>query len=155
MTTPAKGEACLLCAMEDADHGSVVFRDDLWAAEMVPGYEVPGWFILRVRRHAERITGLNADELAGFAYRARDLVAAVTRVTGAPATYLMVFGENYAHFHALVAARGEQIPPDRRGGNIVQLRLELADPAAAAELVPAVRRAYRDIAGAITTVPVP
>jgi diadenosine tetraphosphate (Ap4A) HIT family hydrolase len=147
MTIREQVNECLLCSMEDADPGNVVFRDEWWAAEIVPGYEVPGWFILRARRHAERITGLNTEELAGFAYRARDLVAAVTRVTGAPATYLLVFGENYAHFHALITARGEQVPADRRGGNILQLRSEKADPGAAARLVPAVRNAYQDIAG--------
>jgi len=65
-----------------------------------------------------------------------------------------VFGENYAHFHALVAARGEQVPADRRGGNILQLRSEKADPGAAAELVPAVRNAYQDIASIPSSVPV-
>jgi len=133
--------------MEDADDGVVVFRDDLWAAEVVPGYEVPGWFILRARRHAERITGLNGAELAGFARRARDLVAAVTEVTAAPATYLLVFGENYPHFHVLVAARGEDVPPELRAGNILKLRADHADLASAARLVPGVRAAYARLAG--------
>jgi diadenosine tetraphosphate (Ap4A) HIT family hydrolase len=133
---------CLLCAMEEADEQAVVFRDPLWAAEVVPGYDVPGWFILRARRHAERITGLDQDELSTLAWRARDLVAAVTEVTGAPATYLMVFGENYPHFHVLVAARGEDIPPELRAGNILQLRAGHADPEAARKLVPTVRAAY-------------
>ena len=47
-----------------------MFRDDLWAAEIVPGYDVPGLFILRARRHAERLTGLDDGELAAFARRA-------------------------------------------------------------------------------------
>ena len=38
---------CLICAMEDADDAVVVARDDLWACEIVPGYEGPGWFVLR------------------------------------------------------------------------------------------------------------
>ena len=133
---------CLLCAMERADEQAVVFRDPLWAAEVVPGYDVPGWFILRARRHAERITGLDPDELSTLGLRARDLVAAVTEVTGAPATYLMVFGENYPHFHALIAARGHDVPPELRAGNILKLRADRADLAAAGELVPAVRSAY-------------
>lgn len=137
---------CLLCSMEDADENSVVFRDDHWAAEVVPGYEVPGWFILRARRHAERITGLHDEELASLAYRARDLVAAVSQVMQAPATYLLVFGENYPHFHAMVAARTASIPTDRRGGDIMKLRLEQADAVASAALVPAVRDAYRKLA---------
>lgn len=133
---------CLLCTMEQADETSVVFRDPLWAAEVVPGYDVPGWFILRARRHAERITGLDDEELSSYGRRARDLVAAVTDVTGAPAIYQLVFGENYRHFHALVAARGHDVPPELRAGNLLQLRADHANLAAASELVPAVRSAY-------------
>ncbi|MFB7031953.1 MULTISPECIES: hypothetical protein [unclassified Streptomyces] len=114
---------------------------------MVPGYDVPGWFVLRVRRHAERITGLDEDELASFGRRAHDLVAAVTEATGAPATYLMVFGENHPHFHVLITARGKDVPADRRSGNILRLLAERADPEAAVRLVPAVRRAYELLAG--------
>ena len=114
--------------MEGADESSVVFRDPLWAAEIVPGYDVPGWFILRARLHAERITGLDDEELSSFGRRARDLVAAVTDVTGAPATYLLVFGENYPHFHALIAARGHDVPPDLRAGNLLKLRAERHRP---------------------------
>jgi diadenosine tetraphosphate (Ap4A) HIT family hydrolase len=138
---------CLLCSMEQADEASVVFRDPLWAAEVVPGYDVPGWFILRARRHAERITGLDDEELASYGRRTRDLVAAVTEVTDAPATYQLVFGENYPHFHTLIAARGDDVPPDLRAGNILRLRTERADLAAAGQLVPAVRRAYARLAG--------
>lgn len=148
MAHNGRPENCLLCTMEDAEPGSVIFRDDLWAAEVVPGYEVPGWFILRARRHAERITGLDDDELASLAFRARDLVGAVREVADAPATYLLVFGENYPHFHLLIAARNAEVPADRRGGDIMKLRLEQADPAAAMALVPAVRAAYQKLAAA-------
>ncbi len=135
-------DECLLCTMETADEDVIMFRDDLWAAEVVPGYDVPGWVILRARRHAERITGLDEAELATFAQRCRDLVAAVSDVTGAPATYLMIFGENYPHFHALIAARGADVPAELRAGNILQLRHDHTDPTAAAALIPALRVAY-------------
>jgi diadenosine tetraphosphate (Ap4A) HIT family hydrolase len=145
-------QTCLLCTLDAADEDAVVFRDELWAAEIVPGYEVPGWYILRVRRHAERITGLNTDELDTFSYRARNLVAAVTEVTGAEATYLLVFGENYPHFHALVVPRGADVPPERRAGDILKLRLEQFDPAGARQLLPAVQAAYTRAAGRTGTV---
>ncbi|MFJ2060120.1 hypothetical protein ACIOMM_29835 [Streptomyces sp. NPDC087908] len=80
----------------------------------------------------------------------RDLVAAVTEATGAPATYLLVFGENHPHFHALVTARGEDVPAARHNGDILRLRAEQADPEAATRLVPAVRRAYERLAGVAT-----
>ena len=142
MTEQVRPIDCLLCTTEDADEASVVFRDDLWAAEVIPGYDVPGWVILRARRHAERITGLTTEELEAFAFRCRDLVAAVTQVMDAPATYLLAFGESYPHFHVLVVPRGDDVPTDRRAGDILKLRLERADPAAARELVAALRTAY-------------
>lgn len=140
MSAPAD---CPICGLEQADADTTVFCDERWAAHVVPGYDVPGWVILRVRRHAERITGLDADELATFAQRAQDLTAAVAEATAAPATYLMVFGENYPHFHALIAARGTDVPPELRGGNLVRLRTERADAAAALALIPPMRAAYQ------------
>ncbi|WP_410623649.1 hypothetical protein [Amycolatopsis sp. cmx-8-4] len=136
--------------MDDIDESSVVFRDELWAAEVVPAFAVPGWFILRARRHAERITGLDDDELHTLARRARDLVTAVTDVTGAPATYLLVFGENYPHFHMVVTARGEDVPPHRRSADILKLVPGHVDPVEAVRLVPAVRRAYERAAATAT-----
>ena len=107
--------------MEESDPAARVFLDELWAAEVAPGFEVPGWFFLRARRHAEKLTGLDEAETATFGRRAHDLVSAVERVTGAPAVYLLSFGENYRHFHALVAARGDQVPPELRGWALMRL----------------------------------
>jgi diadenosine tetraphosphate (Ap4A) HIT family hydrolase len=142
VTVDGAAGSCLLCEMEHAARGTVVFRDELWAAEVAPGYEVPGWFFLRARRHAELLTGLDDAELSALGRRARDLVAAVTEATGAPATYLLHFGEKYRHFHALVAARGPEIPAGQRGGNILSLLPGHIDTAAAVALVPSVRAAY-------------
>jgi diadenosine tetraphosphate (Ap4A) HIT family hydrolase len=107
---------------------------------------VPGWFFLRVRRHAELLMGLDDAELSALGRRARDLIAAVTEATGAPATYLLHFGKNYRHFHALVAARGADIPAGLRGGYILRLRPGHVDRAAAIALVQAVRAAYEHTA---------
>lgn len=83
-------------------------------------------------------------------FRARDLMAALADVTGAPATYLLGFGENYRHFHLLFTARGEDVPLDRRAGDILKLRGERTDRAASLRLVAALRSAYARIAGART-----
>ncbi|MEV4133247.1 hypothetical protein AB0J72_13895 [Dactylosporangium sp. NPDC049742] len=133
---------CTPCEMEALEDAAVVFRDDLWAGEVLGGFDVPGWFVLRVRRHALRIGGLSDAELATYGRRARDLSAAVSEVTGAPATYLLTFGEANPHFHTLVAARGDDVPPERRLGAIMQQRTDKLDHAAALALVPAVAQAY-------------
>jgi diadenosine tetraphosphate (Ap4A) HIT family hydrolase len=144
--TTSDPDSCLICAMETAESGSVIFRDELWAAEIGPGMEVPGWFVLRTRRHAELITGLDDAETDALGRRLRALVAAVAEVTAAPATYQLVFGEDYRHFHALVTARGEHIPSDRRRGDILKLRDEgHRDVAACRAMVPKIRAAYARI----------
>ena len=120
-------DECLMCATENTTAERIVFRDDLWAAEVLPDYEVPGWFILRARRHADGITDLSDDEADALGRRARDLIAAISDVTGAPTTYIMGFGENHRHFHVLIAARGDEIPTEKRGGNIVLLRTDQID----------------------------
>lgn len=132
--------------MDEADSSAVVFRDELWACEIVPGYDVPGWFVLRVRRHALRIGGLTDRELATYGRRARDVVAAVTEVTGAPTTYLLTFSEANPHFHTLIAARGHEVPPERRFGAILEQRADKVDRTAALALVPAVAQAYGRLA---------
>jgi diadenosine tetraphosphate (Ap4A) HIT family hydrolase len=139
---------CLICEQEDAADSMTVFcEDDGWAAGIVPGYDVPGWFVLRIRRHAENLEGLTASELAAFGRRARDLTAAVRTVTGAAATYLMVFGEANPHFHALITPRTADVPAELRTGDILKLRLSHADLAGARELVPVMRAAYQHFAG--------
>ncbi len=139
------GSDCLICSMEEADPASRVFLDELWAAEVAPGYEVPGWFFLRARRHAEKLTGLDDAETATFGRRAHDLASAVERVTGAPAVYLLSLGENYLHFHALVAARGDQVPPELRGWALIKLLAKGRDALAAQALAGDVRLAYEEI----------
>jgi diadenosine tetraphosphate (Ap4A) HIT family hydrolase len=136
---------CLICSMEESDPASRVFLDDLWAAEVAPGFEVPGWFFLRARRHAEKLTGLDDAETDTFGRRAHDLLSAVEQVTGAPAVYLLSFGENYRHFHALVAARGDQVPPESRGWGLLQLLAAGRDLPAAQSLAGDVRLAYEEI----------
>lgn len=136
-------ENCLICKSEDAEDAAVVFRDELWACEITPGFEVPGWFVLRVRRHALGWHDLAPDELATFGERAKDLVDSVGGVFGAPATYLLNFGEAYPHFHCLIAARGNDVPPDKRLANIMSLRTERLNRETALGYVSAVRDAYR------------
>lgn len=136
---------CLICSMEEADPASRVFLDDLWAAEVAPGFEVPGWFFLRARRHAEKLTGLDEAETATFGRHAHDLVSAVEQVTGAPAVYLLSFGENFKHFHALVAARGEMVPPELRGYGLIQQLAGGRDLPAARALAGQVRLVYEEI----------
>ncbi len=133
------GAGCLPCELEHSDDNAVVFRDETWSCEVAPGYEVPGWYILRVRRHAEGWEGLLPAELAGFGSRCQLLSSAIKDALAASHVYFMNFGENYPHLHFLVTARHADTPPDRRGGNILTLRETHRDMARALAVLPAMR----------------
>lgn len=132
---------CIICALDEAPAEAVVLRSPDWACEVLPGFEVPGWYFLRARRHALGWTTLTDAELTGFGPVVRDLMTALEHVFAAPATYLMSFGEAYPHVHCVVTVRTDDVPPESRGGGILALRASRVDRDAALALVPAVRRA--------------
>lgn len=136
---------CLICSMEETDPDDRVFLDDRWAAEVAPGYEVPGWFFFRSRRHADGLTGLDDDEVDSLGRHVHDLLSAVERATGAPAVYFLHFGESYRHFHALVAARGDDVPAGLKGWGLVRLLPDHVDPDRSRALASGVRAEYDEI----------
>ncbi len=138
VTDPAR---CLICHLDEAPDEAIVFRDEQWACEIAPGFEVPGWYFLRLRRHALGWAGLERPELTAFGPVVQDLMGALDQAFGAPACYLMTFGEAYPHFHAVITVRTEDIPPESRSGNILALRASRVDRDAAVAQVPAVRTA--------------
>ncbi len=132
---------CLPCDLEAAESGAIVYRDDLWSCEVADGYDVPGWFVLRARRHAEGWTGLTPEEAATFGLVAQRVSAAIHEATGAVNTYFVSFGENYPHLHFLLIARAPDLSPDLKGAAILGQRLEHCDRAAALATAAAVRAA--------------
>jgi diadenosine tetraphosphate (Ap4A) HIT family hydrolase len=146
---------CLICHLEQAPDEAIVFRDDSWACEVAPGFEVPGWYFLRLRRHALGWPALRQPELAAFGPVAKDLMEALEQAFDAPARYLMTFGESYPHFHAVVTVRTDDIPPESRSGNILALRPSRVDRDAAVAGVPAVRAALAAIRRSASAPPSP
>jgi diadenosine tetraphosphate (Ap4A) HIT family hydrolase len=132
---------CLICHLDQAPDETIVFRDDDWACEVAPGFEVPGWYFLRLRRHALGWAELARPEVTAFGPVVQDLMGALELAFDAPARYLMTFGEAYPHFHAVVTVRTSDIPPESRSGNILALRDSRLDRDAAIARVPSVRAA--------------
>lgn len=118
-----------------------MYRDDTWSCEVAEGYDVPGWFILRLRRHAEGWDGPTAAELAELGPLSQRLVAAIRQVTGAAGAYFMSFGENYPHFHFLVTARPADLAPERRSAGILAMLADHRDFAASLSIAADVRAA--------------
>jgi diadenosine tetraphosphate (Ap4A) HIT family hydrolase len=118
---------CLPCDLESAEPDHVVYRDADWSCEIAEGYDVPGWFILRLRRHAEGWAEPTAGELAGFGPVAQRVSAAIQSATSATGVYFMSFGENYPHFHFLVIAREADLPAESKGAAILARRVDGRD----------------------------
>jgi diadenosine tetraphosphate (Ap4A) HIT family hydrolase len=148
VTDPAR---CLICQLEAAPDEAVVLRDADWACEVAPGFEVPGWYFLRLRRHALGWAELTGPELTGFGPVVAELMGALEQAFDAPARYLMTFGEAYPHFHAVITVRTDDIPPASRSGNILALRGARLDRGAALARVPAVRTALAAARGPAAT----
>jgi diadenosine tetraphosphate (Ap4A) HIT family hydrolase len=113
---------CLPCDLEAADPAAIIYRDANWSCEIADGYDVPGWYILRLRRHAEGWSEPTAEELADFGPISQRVANAIQSATGATGVYFMSFGENYPHFHFLVIARDANLPPESRGAAILGRR---------------------------------
>ena len=132
---------CTPCALEEAPPDAIVLRDETWSAEIPTGLEAPGWYFLRLRRHAEGWNGLSTEEAAGFGAVATRLEAAIRSATGVGKVYFMSFGENHPHFHYLVIARPVDLDPAARGAAIVSHFPEFRDPEASLEVAARVRDA--------------
>jgi hypothetical protein len=101
---------------------------------VAPGFEVPGWLFLELRRHADGPMGMEtaeAGELGGLLAR---LSAAIAGATGAERVYVIAFGELYPHFHLVLLPRMPFAPPDETGPALFLKREDLADPPAAADM---------------------
>jgi diadenosine tetraphosphate (Ap4A) HIT family hydrolase len=132
---------CLPCDLEAAEPPRIVYRDDDWSCEIADGFDVPGWFILRLRRHAEGWAGPTADELAEFGPVSQRVATAVQTATGATGVYFMSFGENYPPFHFLVIARDADLPVKSRSAAILATRADGRDLAASLAVGERVRSA--------------
>jgi diadenosine tetraphosphate (Ap4A) HIT family hydrolase len=133
---------CVVCAQEHAAAADIVVAGPRWGASVFPGYEVPGWVVLRLRRHVPTLRELSTAQARDFGEQARRLAAAIEHVTGAPRTYLMIFGEAHAHFHALLAPRTDDVAPEFRGARILDLRTRSADLDRSRALAAQIRAAH-------------
>lgn len=123
---------CELCRFEDSAEGEPpggwVARGPRWAVRVPHDLPYPGWLVVQARRHVESIADLDPQEAATFGPTVVTTSRAITEVTGAERVYLLVFGENQRHFHALLAARTPEIPQTERGPALIVKRLAAPPP---------------------------
>ncbi|PZC42900.1 MAG: Diadenosine tetraphosphate (Ap4A) hydrolase [Chloroflexi bacterium] len=102
---------CQIC--EANASGSSLFENDLWVVgPMSLGVAVPGWMVMRSRRHVGGPAHFNDAEAANFGPALRHLERTLEEVTGALRIYTAAWGESVAHFHAHLIPRYESMPVD-------------------------------------------
>ena len=137
-------DRCQVCEREASDEeplGGWVLRTEHWSACVAPGFEVPGWLFLELRRHAEGPMAMQHQEAAELGPLLVLLTGAVQAATGAERVYIVAFGELHPHFHVALLPRMPSAPPDEVGPALFLKREELVDPEGAAGMALQICRA--------------
>jgi len=108
---------CGLCALSRSGDlvDGVVVETGHWQLTNLPGYELPGCYCLQTKRHVHELAELGADALAELGPRLAEVTATIRRVVGCDKVYVQRFGETYQHWHLLVCARPDDVPPSLHG----------------------------------------
>ena len=113
---------CMSCKrIAQRDRGNAllwdnIFRSQYW--DVVHAYNTSwlGWLVLALRRHAEAIDELTADEAGELGALLRQVSLALKLELDCQKTYVMQFAESpdhpHVHFH-VVARMPQQAPEDR------------------------------------------
>jgi diadenosine tetraphosphate (Ap4A) HIT family hydrolase len=105
----------------------VIYDDDAWTAQIAPGADVPGWVLVRAKRHVEGLWDLSDDEAASLGPLHRKLAGAIRGECAAERVYVMSMGEHAAHFHTMLFARAADVPVEWRSAALLEHRVDLAD----------------------------
>lgn len=125
------GSECTVCSfMASPPEGGWYAETDLWRVGPHPSAKTPGWICAFLKRHAEGLTEMNAEELASMGPVLGEAAAALTEVTSPERVYMMLFGENAPHVHIVLMPRGKDVPPEHRSSSLHVNGKLYADPEA-------------------------
>src|SRR3972149_10723472 len=93
---------CLACSLQ-AETGRVpggtIFETKNWMLEHAFDVPLPGFCILKSKRHVEHVAELNGEESAELGLILQKVTAAVKKATGAEKIYVLSYGEVVRHVH--------------------------------------------------------
>lgn len=120
--------SCVLCSHAESDPFEI-YRDQWWAAAIFPGFEVPGWYVLRLLRHAEGLAAMRDAEAEALGPALRRVSSAISTVCRTDVVYATCYGEDNRHLHLLVTARPDTVPAQLRRGRLADMADQLVDAA--------------------------
>lgn len=120
-------DGCLACdvlAGKVTPPGGVIYDDRFWRVDHSTSPVVlPGFLILKPRRHVEHIALLTAEEMAAFGPLLRNTCRALAHVLHPAKIYASSFGEAVSHVHFYILPRYPRTPEMPANGIEVLNRL--------------------------------
>lgn len=97
-----------------------IFEGNFWAIEHAYPVSLKGWLVIVLKRHAEALHELAAEEFAELAQLQAKASQALFRYTSCTKEYLACFAEKpgFNHVHIHVVARAGDLAPDLLGPRI-------------------------------------
>ena len=91
--------------------GGTIYEDSYWVVDhSVSPILLPGFLIVKLKRHCENLSELTGDEMAALAVTLKLTCTALEKVLRPARTYVCSFGESVKHVHFYVIPRLPGIP---------------------------------------------
>lgn len=101
-------DSCISCSYttgKDQSVGGQIYATQHWIVEHAFGMSLPGFLILKTKRHIEEADELHPAEAREMGMVLQKVTSAIRFVTGAQKVYILKFGEGVRHLHFWVFPR--------------------------------------------------
>jgi diadenosine tetraphosphate (Ap4A) HIT family hydrolase len=141
------GDECWSCLSLSGERrispGPFIHEGRYWMVDHAYATRLPGWLVLVLKRHAEALHELSAEETTEMGDLIRRSGRVLHDVTGCQKEYVSLYAEapHFAHLHIHIIPRATDLPEDLRGPRIFGLLT--AEKAVAPEVVRALSEEMR------------
>lgn len=117
-------DGCLACdvlAGTVTPPGGILYDDQYWRVDhSVSPVLLPGFLIIKPKRHCDHIALLTEEEMAAFGPLLRNTCRALAHVLHPARVYVTSFGEQVSHVHFYVVPRYERTPEMPHGFELLR-----------------------------------
>lgn len=127
MMTENKAIECLTCKSLKKEislsPGEVIYEGHYWQIEHAYPTEVQGWLVCVLKRHAEVLHEVTAEEFRELHKLQTACIQALHKKLQSRKEYIACFaeGKGFNHIHIHIIARSKDLPDDARGPKIFSL----------------------------------
>ena len=140
-------ENCLACDIitgKKKAPGGIIYENEYWMVDHSVPALIPGFLIIKPKRHCEQIAQLSEKEMASFGPIVHRTCQALSQVVNPEKVYVASFGEYVKHVHFFVIPRTSDMPAN--GSDIMKAmwveKRWVASEEQAAQITQKVREAY-------------